>query len=113
MDMKAHATRTPGPYTAVTNSAEGNAVIYGKARVKGGRKQCVAVVWSGSVGSIDVAWENARFIVKACNTHEPLVEAASALQAWMDDYDMVGPNELPGDLRAALRKVLADARAWR
>ncbi len=58
---------TPTPWHVETDEQSLCAIIYGKGRKRGQRKQHVAQVWSGDDCSLDVAVANAQLICDAVN----------------------------------------------
>ncbi len=62
---EAHPGPTPGPWEAEAKADESNALVYGRGRKRGQRKQMVAQVWSGDDRSLEVAKANAALIAAA------------------------------------------------
>lgn len=74
-------TVTPGPWTVESDPSCPNALVYGKGRKRGQRKQLVAQVWSGDDCSLEVAIKNAQIISAAPELAEALKQAMESLRA--------------------------------
>lgn len=78
-------SRTPGPWTVESDPSCLNALVYGKGRKRGQRKQLVAQVWSGDDCSLDVALKNAHLLAAAPDLAEALTQAMSSLRAMQEE----------------------------
>lgn len=74
-------TATPGPWAVESDPSCLNALVYGKGRKRGQRKQLVAQVWSGDDCSLEVALRNAQLISAAPDLAEALKQAMESLRA--------------------------------
>lgn len=68
----------------------------------------VASAGSNGINDEDEDMVNAAFIVRAVNSHEALLQAAKAIQAWFDNEADAG-RETPTLLDVNLSKAIAQA----
>jgi hypothetical protein len=106
-DADSDATATPGPWTVESDPACLNALVYGKGRKRGQRKQLVAQVWSGDDCSLEVALKNAQIISAAPDMAKALELALEGLRAALGGAAQVDINRHPAIVAgvAALKKA--------
>ena len=101
MVTETKVTHTPGPWSYETDDSALNAVVYGKGRKQGQRKQHVAEVWSGDDRSTEVAEANARLIAAAPEMLEAIRKALNEI-TWSS---VEGSNSVVDALSNAIAKA--------
>lgn len=104
-NSEACATPIPGPWTVESDPECLNALVYGKGRKRGQRKQLVAQVWSGDDCSLDVAIRNAQIISAAPDLAEALRQALESLRAALGGASQVDQHPAIVAGSAALAKA--------
>ena len=106
--MSETAEHTPGPWGFVGDESHPDTERYYVIGAKGGVGIATTPHRTGPCTATDGA--NAKFIVRACNSHDRLVEACEAAGDYFAATEFACNTRNSGEILDTIRAALADAR---